>query len=308
MAKMRYWLSLGYRLLALGITGAVIWLQFDALGLNAWRILETWVIVAAAGYFFWSALVSWFRRKQPQPQPATCPLLQGFVLVAGVGLFILRLVYQQYQLTWLGTQDIVVWLEILLVPALVLCDWLCFTKKGSWSMSYPWYWLGTIISYCCIILLTASLMPAQSDWTYPYTFLDYQRLGIDNLLRCSVLIIVVVLLTGYVFMLLDYVLSGQLGKHIVLPRIKTIVIEEPLVVEPEAPTPAEEAQLRIAQVPKSKPEPETQPVKKSQSARTHQPSKSKTKIIADIRSQVTGSKGSKTRSRPSSKPKPVKKP
>lgn len=41
MAIMRFWLSFGYRLLAGIITGVALWAQFDSLGLNAWRLLET---------------------------------------------------------------------------------------------------------------------------------------------------------------------------------------------------------------------------------------------------------------------------
>ena len=318
MAITRYWFSFGYRLVAGAISGATLAIQFDSLGLSAWRVLETWIVLIATLYFFSSAVVSWFRRKQPMPQLSICPLLQGFVLVAGIGLFILWRIYQEYDIIWVGASNPVTFLAMFAAPVLVFADWIFFTKKGSWSLSYPFYWLGLIISYCCAILLTVEPLANQSGWDYPYAFLNYPLLGIDNLLRCAVLLSVVVLVIGFALMLLDFTVSGKLGQHIVLPRIKTIIIEDtpatmakaPSAAKPKAsaaqpkpnstpPKPATSEQTKkkpgvdvIKPVENLKDRKSAQKLHRSDKENTNKNNsgKSKTAIIADIRSQVTGGK------------------
>ncbi len=313
MATMRFWLSFGYRLLAGIITGVVLWAQFDSLGLNAWRLLETWILFCATLYFLFSAVISWFRRKQPFPQAAFCPLWQGVILVSGICLAILWLFCQANQLVWLGTSTTIVYISAFLTPALIVVDWLFFSKKGGWSWSYPFYWLGIIISYCCIVLLTASTFSGREDWAYPYFMLNYPATGFDLLFWWTLLISVIVLLVGYVFMLLDYIASGQVRQHIVLPKIKTIIIEEPVAEKPEIDV-ADKIKPTAHKSPKattlSKPKPNrkkpqmdiVKPVeglKDRKSAQNlHRNNKSKADIIADIRLRVSGPSSKKVTSAP----------
>lgn len=311
MARMRFWLSFGYRLLAGIITGIALWTQFDALGLSAWRLLETWILLGAILYFLASVVASWFRRKQPLPQAAICPLWQGMILVGGICLAILWLFYRANDLTWTGTTPTVIYVAAFVVPALMLIDWLCSSKKGGWGWSYPFYWLGIVISYCCIILLTAGAFSGQESWAYPYFMLDYPVLGFDLLFWWTMLIVAVVLLVGYVFMLLDYIASGQVHRHIVLPKIKTIVLEEPVVEEAEITAPEETklAQVKAKNKSTAKPSKANTPAKSKSTAshkklqmdiikpveglkdrksaqNLHRNNKSKADIIADIRLQV----------------------
>ena len=321
MAKTRFWFSLVYKLLVGSISSVVLLAQFDSLGANAWRLLETWLLLVAAGYFLISAFAEWFRRKEPMPHYSWCSLLQGFIIVVGIGLGILRVFYQINSLEWLGARGLFNYIQLLGIPLLTIIDWLFFTKKGGWGFSYPWYWLGIIISYCCVIILIADFVPAQSEWVYPYYFLNYSALDINIFILWVILISVIILAIGYVFMLLDYAMSGQLNQHIVMPKIKTIVIEEPLVIEPEAVAEDEVAKvtnnLKLSSAkPKTETKPEFKPKKQpsmdiikpveglkdqKSAQKIHRAnknnSKSKSEIIADMRLQVSGNKNSKSRSR-----------
>ncbi len=326
MAKIRFWFSVGYKLVAGIISGVALWAQFNNLGLNAWRLLETWLLIVATGYFLAATVVEWFHRKAPMPHRSFCPLLQGTIIVVGISLGCLRIAYAANSLEWLGARDPLGYVQLLAVPLLALGDWLFFTKKGDWGLSYPWYWLGIIISYCCIILLTAEFLPSQNSWDYPYIFLNYSTIGIDNLLCWLLLIIVIALTIGYVLMFGDFTLSGNLGRHVVMPRIKTIIIEEPAVVEPEAVTSAEvqrmqtnvkqEADTKVATkpstststkpkvTPKAKQQPSMDIIKpveglkdRKSAQKIHRTNKSKSEIIADMRLQVSGNKNPKSRPR-----------
>lgn len=326
MAKIRFWFSVGYKLVAGIISGVALWAQFNNLGLNAWRLLETWLLIVATGYFLVATVVEWFHRKAPMPHRSFCPLLQGIIIVVGISLGCLRIAYEINSLEWMGARDLLNYVQLLAIPLLAIGDWLFFTKKGDWSLSYPWYWLGIIISYCCIILLTAELLPSQNSWDYPYIFLNYSAMSIDNLLCWLLLIIVIVLTIGFVLMFGDFTLSGNLGRHVVMPRIKTIVIEEPAVVEPEVVTPTEVQKMQtsakqvaepkvatkpsasISAKPKAAPKVKQQsnmdivkPVEglkdRKSAQKIHRTNKSKSEIIADMRLQVSGNKNPKSRPR-----------
>lgn len=324
MAKMRFWLSVGYKLIAGIVAGIALWLRFESLGLNAWRLLETWLLVVTLGYFLTAAITEWFQRKAPMPHRSFCPLIQGAIIVIGISLGILRITYEANHLEWLGVRDFLNYVELLALPLLAIGDWLFFTKKGQWSLSYPWYWLGIVISYGCLILLTADFIPSsQGEWKYPYFLLNYPEIGIDSMLWWMALVVVVMLVLGYCFMLLDFALSGQLGKHVVLPKIKTIVIEEEPVIEPEVIV-AEEILQPKPETPKAQPvkpkaKPDTMAKTKTLSKpkkpsmdivrpveglkdrkfaqKLHRPSKSKSDIIADMRLQVKGNKNSQSKPR-----------
>lgn len=319
MAKTRFWFSLGYKLLVGVIAGATLAAQFNSLGANAWRLLETWLLLVAAIYFFISAFAEWFRRKQPMLHRSFCPLLQGMIIVIGIGLGVMRVVYELNAIEWMGARDFLNYLQLIFIPLCTIIDWLVFTKKGGWGLSYPWYWLGIVISYCCIILLTTDFVPGQDGWKYPYFFLNYQANGVDNLILWTLLISVVMLAIGYILVLLDYTMSGQLNQHIVMPKIKTIVIEEPPIIEPKVVTSSEATKANKVDkvnsqpsVPKPAPKPKKQsgmdivkPVEGLKDQKSAQKihsanknsNKSKSEIIADIRLQVSGNKNSKARPR-----------
>lgn len=323
MAKLRFWLSLVSKLIIGMIAGVALFVEVSSFGTNAWRLLETWWLLVATGYFLFSALVEWFYRKQAMPHRSFCSLLQGMIIVVGVGLGILRVFYDVHAIEWPGSHGFLDYLWFFGISILAIGDWLCFTKKGSWSLSYPWYWLGIIISYCCVILLTADFVSGQEEWVYPYYFLNYSEFGVDNLLLWVALMSVVVLVIGYTLMLLDYTMSGQLNQHIVMPKIKTIIIEEPLAVEPEVVTQDENTEIiqeskpdntkpKVEPKPKSKVQPSmdvVRPVEGLKDRKSAQKihhanknSKSKSEIIADMRLQVTGNKSQKSRQRATVKP------
>lgn len=311
MAKTRFWFSLVYKLLVGTVAGTALSAQLNFFGTNAWRLLETWVLLVATGYFLIAAFAEWFRRKQAMPHSSFCSLLQGMIIVVGAGLGILRIVYANNSLEWLGMDGFWGYVQLLAIPLLTLGDWLFFTKKGGWNFSYPWYWLGVVVSYCCSILLTAGLLPGQGAWKYPYFFLDYPATGLDSLVLWMLLVSAVILIIGYVVTILDFALSGQLNQYIVMPKIKTIVVEDPPIVEPEVATPRKSVQTNNNPKPdmtKPAPKPKKQPsmdivkpTKKIQRANRNS-TKSKSEIIADMRLQVTGNKNAKTRPRPPKKP------
>lgn len=207
------------------MAAAALWLQFDQFGLDAWRLLETWMLVLVTVYYPGAIIKSWFSRKSGQ-KLTFCPFVQGTILLFGGCLIVFLLVCQSGYLVWPGADFETSFLALAVVPFLALIDWLLFSQKGKWRSSYPWQWLGLIISFCCALILTANLLPKNSIWKYPYEFLNYNTISIITMLWFIMLVAVTVLIIGYALLIADYVLSGEFSRHIVVPRIKTVVVEE----------------------------------------------------------------------------------
>ncbi len=61
---------------------------------------------------------------------------------------------------------------------------------------------------------------------YPYEFLNYPEIGLDEMAWWLAIFISLELAFGYLILCLDLLIGGRLSKYIVLPKIKTIIIEE----------------------------------------------------------------------------------
>ena len=316
MNIMRYLASILCKLGISSVAGAALWLQLNRFGLDAWRLLETWMLALAVVYYLSAAINSWFSRKSGQ-QLRFCPFVQGTILALSGSIIVFWAFCQSGCLPWPGATNEIAFLSLAIVPALALLDWLIFSQKGSWRAFYPWQWLGLIISFCCVLILTADFLPAGNNFKYPYEFLNYELISIPTMLLFAVLVVVIVLIVGYTLVVVDFVLSGELSRHIVLPRIKTIIVEDegseseakssvPPVAKSsptdkpkpqQKPTTTSEptsssASSKIAEAAKpAKTEPKVVKINPVSAGKLHRctaktNSRSRSKIIADIKQQV----------------------
>lgn len=272
MNIMRYLSSIFCKLGISAIAAAALWLQFDQFGLDAWRLLETWMLALATVYYLGAIIKSWFSRKSGQ-KLTFCPFIQGTILLFGGCLIVFWLVCQAGYLVWPGADFEVAFLALIVVPLLALIDWLLFSQKGEWRSSYPWQWLGLIISFCCVLILTAGFLPRNSIWKYPYEFLDYNVIGIITVLWFTALIAVIVLIIGYTLLTIDYVLSGEFSRHVVVPRIKTVVVEEE-EPEPAKPNKNDKAKQNASKIRVTQPTAPIKPTSSSKSSKPVEPAKS----------------------------------
>ncbi len=215
-------LANGISKLVITILGAAgLWLEFSSFGQQAWRLLDTWFLLLVVIYYGINTVVGIFR-KDLQGR-ILCPMLNGAVITTGIGLLIARIASATGAISLVGLEGFGCFLVDFLLPIGVFLDWLILVQKGSWYTVDPWYWLGLMICYAGMMILTAR---SAGDFAYPYSFLDYEEIGIDLMAWWVILVSLVILLIGYGLFLFDFSLSGELRRHIVMPRIKTIVIEE----------------------------------------------------------------------------------
>lgn len=216
------------------------WLLINEFGLSSWRLFSTYVTLTAAVYFLLSAVIIALSKKRDAGQ-IPCPMLEGMLIVCFSLLCAITVVCHLGKVTFPGASGWNASLIYFVLPFLALSDWVLFTKKGRWRIGYPFYWLAPALSYAALIILTAPNFSVEDPLRYPISFLNFYDNGLVEMMEWFCLIAVLVLVYGYVLLLINYAASGKISKYIVLPRIKTIVLEE----DPEPEVKAEPKIERI---------------------------------------------------------------
>lgn len=228
--------------LVIGILSLVAeWYLLGRYGWAAFRFFPTWVLFLSAVYFLSAALLITLRPKR-DPGRKPWPMLEGMIFI---GFLLMGGTAIASSLDDFALPRLDLWLIWLLcagLPILIFTDWLLFAKKGRWQITYPLYWLALPITYATTMIVTAESLPSFTTWLYPLELLNYREFGLWNMIGWIVVISMLVLIAGYVFYALDFIMSGRLSKYIVLPHIQTILVDEHgNPIEPEVPqsTPAE---------------------------------------------------------------------
>lgn len=204
------------------------WLLFHIFGNEAWRLFPTWIMLIAAAYYFCLTFLPLFSKRRDSGR-IICPTLQGAIVISSMTLAIFRPVFNLADIRVVGLEGIGLILVNFVLPVMFFLDWILFTKKGRWRAVDPFYWLAFLVCYGMWILLSAEFMNTDAALHYPYSFLDFNTIGIDFMLVWFAAIAVVVLALSYICVALDFAMSGKLAKYVVLPHIKTIVVEEEVV-------------------------------------------------------------------------------
>lgn len=293
----------------IGILAAVgFWLSLAEFGLSAWRLFSTSILLVAALYFLISALIIALSKKRNSGQ-IPCPMLEGALIVSSSLLCVATIIYHLQDIAFPGAGGWHASLIYFVLPFLVLSDWLLFTKKGQWHLGYPLYWMAPAIIYASLIILTAFDLPETDPLRYPVAFLDFYNGDLITTLEWIALVGILMLVYGYVLILIDCTASGKISQHIVLPRIKTIVLEEDPVEESSAPTePIAPAEPPIERI-EVKLEPMEQPPRRNSKskAKPTQP-RTRTRNTDGIKPNGANNKSrSKSASKPTGRNNPAKK-
>lgn len=273
----------------IGVLAALAaWIQFLSFGHDAWRLFATWVALVAAIYYILDAVVALLAKRRPVGAEL-CPMLQGGLIVSGITLLLIRIICYAMDSYIPGAGGNVMLSEFIL-PVLMIMSWVMFSQKGKWRAYEPFYWLALPGIYASAILVSGEFMPRNARLVYPYEFLDYPSIGIDTMLWWFAIFAVAILIVGYIFWILDFAMSGKLSEHIVMPKIKTVVIEEEVEDEEATPEVTEKPEekpvklvttgsrnlpvIKAQAAKKSQSQPQT--TKPAQNNQNHKPSDTKT--------------------------------
>lgn len=209
------------------LAGFGAWMYFDSFGLSAWRIFATYALLMTAIYFGILAIIG-LATKERRKQIVSSSMIEGVLIISLLTVSVTTFVFMIPALSYVT------------LPVLVIADWAIFMPKGRWQGIYPFYWLAVPTIYAAVILFTAELW-LDLDLRYPLGFLDYRVYDISRMIWTLIFYAVCILIVGYGFYAIDALVSGKVGKHIVLPKIKLVEVES-------------EEDLEVDKAKKSKPE------------------------------------------------------
>lgn len=211
--------------LIIGIISLIAeWYLLGRYGWSALRAFPTWALFLSAVYFLSSALFITVSPKDPGKKP--CPMLEGMILMAFILMSGMAIVSSAYSFYLPELDEWIIWLVCAVLPLMILIDWALFTKKGRWRVMYPFYWLAMPIFYASTMIFTANFLPNSAIWRYPLELFDYQTFGLWDALGWIFVVILLDLAIGYILYIIDFALSGKLAHKIVLPHLRTIVVDE----------------------------------------------------------------------------------
>lgn len=212
--------------LSLGLISVYgFWMTLASFGATAWRLFSTWALMIGAIYFCISALILALSSKR-ESGDAPCPMLEGALIVSFLLQAVTAIACAINDEYFPGLSGFVAVLAYYILPVLTLLDWCLFNKKGLWRAVDPFYWLALPLSYSAMIILTANMLPSSTALLYPVAFLDYNAYGLWEMLGWLALIGLLILIFGYILILLDAFMGGVIAKHIVLPRIRTVTVDD----------------------------------------------------------------------------------
>ena len=99
----------------------------------------------------------------------------------------------------------------IIVPIMVVLDWILFDKKGIYNKKEPFIWLLLPFIYFVFICIRAHIGKpfTYTSSNYPYFFLDIDAFGILQVLVNVFICIFFILILGYFFVFIDYKLNKK---------------------------------------------------------------------------------------------------
>lgn len=92
----------------------------------------------------------------------------------------------------------------LIVPLLVIFDYIIFGEKGKLKKTHPYLWSLTLVFYLIFDIVYVSLGGKFNNLTsYPYFFLNVEEFGISGVLRNCVIIYALFLVLGRIVQIID---------------------------------------------------------------------------------------------------------
>lgn len=291
-------LSAGYKFFIAIISWISLWLLFYDYQNTALSFFATFLSILSGIYFIGAALKVLFWHRH-HPWRAFCPVGYGSLVLGAVLMLITQVVSvafpdAQIQLP-LGVSGL---LTGLVLPILIIFDWVLFSAKGHWRWIDPWYWLYLPLIYLAINYLLIGVIIGTDPVTYPYGFLDYLTLGVIPTLIWISGILMGCLGLGFLFVGCDLALQPKEPEH----------SSQPATVSPTQPTLEPAPKLSQADKTTSKrssASKSTKASKAAQATKSHKPQPKATPKLVDVRPNAKAKSRNKrptttTKTKPSS--------
>lgn len=210
------YLSAGYKAAVFFLSGLGLALNFGLPGQFNFGSIKYYTILSnvLCFVFFGAALFTSLTAIQRDGRRGECTLLPRFKGAVTIAITVTMLIYQ-FILSdtpfsmgpdsgGLGNH-----LVHLIVPLLVILDWLLFDPKGRYRPADPFFWCLLPMVYWLYTFVGALLgvTYGKSQSRYPYGFIDVDKLGLARVVGNVAALLLFFLALCYVIFALDRLLS-----------------------------------------------------------------------------------------------------
>ena len=281
-------LSAGYKFLTAIIAALGFWLLIQSYPGSAVTYLATFVTLFAAVYFLLATFKVLFGHRH-HPWRAFCPVWHGTLVLGGLLVLITQLVAALFPdaalQVPLGPSAL---LASLVLPLLILFDWILFSKKSTWRFVDPWYWLCLPLVYLALNYFLIGTTVSDQPLVYPYGFVDYLTMGVIPTLIWTAGVFGGALLLGYFLTAADRALRPREATA-TLP-VSTATKPAPTPPEP-SPAPSSAAEPTSGSAPAAEPvtapEPASDSASAAESAAAPEPTSAEPTVEATSESEAT---------------------
>lgn len=187
-------------ILVLAVFGVAV--ELREFGWQALRLLPVVGGILVVGYYLVTLILATKDKAFPISQPL-CPALKGAITIAMIIGAVATTAFDP----GVDLVDAAALLG-LIVPLLMLGDWLLFDQKGLLKLSAPFNFLALVASYFAIMIITSEQLTSSAALRYPYEFLNFHKHMNETVVGLS-LIALVTLAFGFAYTLADKLLCGE---------------------------------------------------------------------------------------------------
>lgn len=199
-------ISLIYKILIVVVSGIGLYLNFKLYSFKTAILYFTNLSNILVFIFYLVGLILYFTKKLKKND--TYYIIKGMITMAiTITMFV-------YQIILSGSMNAFVGHEVenafvhLIVPFLVIFDYIIFGKKGNLKKNYPFIWSFILIVYQLFVIIYSLLGGKFMGSDVPYPYMDISKNGIWTVILNCVLVYVFFVGYGTIVQTLD----SKLGK------------------------------------------------------------------------------------------------
>lgn len=200
-------ISLIYKILIVVVSGIGLYLNFKLYSFKTAILYFTNLSNILVFVFYLVVLILYFTKKLKKND--TYYIIKGMITMAiTITMFV-------YQIILSGSMNAFVGHEVenafvhLIVPFLVIFDYIIFGKKGNLKKNYPFIWSFILIVYQLFVIIYSLLGGKFMGSDVPYPYMDISKNGIWTVILNCVLVYVFFVGYGTIVQTLDNKLSKK---------------------------------------------------------------------------------------------------
>ena len=194
--------SLVYKIVIVIISFVALYLNFKFLSIRTSIVYFTYISNIACFIYFLILVIRILTKKHKEDKYYY--IIKGMITMAiGLTMVVYNSILSEGNLTYIN-HELECHLVHLIIPLLVILDYIIFDKKGNLKKKYPLIWAIPLLVYQGIITVYSLLGGKFIDGAdFPYVYMDTAKFGELGVLVNYILIFSIFMVCGVLVVLID---------------------------------------------------------------------------------------------------------